>query len=102
MEIFTSYLAERKQYVVVESFPSSQLAVGSRSVTQGSTLSSILYIIYILDITSIYKNIPHNPKEYSKCSETNAKSFVDDNILHTKTRPDRTIQQEVLDTIAKI
>ena len=73
--IFRSYLSERRQYVVINSFPSETLLVGPRSVTQGSTLSCILYLIYIMDITRIYHEINHNPEEYNKCSKTNAKSF---------------------------
>ena len=100
--IFRSYLSERRQYVVIDSFPSQTLCVGPRSVTQGSTLSCVLYIIYILDITRIYHNVKHTPKEYNDCSSTNAKSFVDDNFLLTKPKPGQTLEDSVLETMKKV
>ena len=42
--IFKSYLSDRRQFVLIDSFPSETLAMGPISVTQGSTLSCILYI----------------------------------------------------------
>ena len=112
VSIFRSYLADRKQYVVVDSFSSSTLLVGPRSVTQGSTLSCALYLIFILDITQIYHGTNHNPAQYSKCSatyspdnnciQTNAKTYVDDNFLLTKPHPQQSIQQAVQETIVRI
>ena len=102
MKILESYLNERKQYVEVNSFASQKLTVGPNSVTQGSALSCTLYLIMILDITSIYHDERHNPNESAKCPRTNAKTFVDDNILHVIENRGRSIQLEVLDTIAKL
>ena len=102
LNIFHSYLDERKQYVEVDSFASSKLTVGPNSVTQGSALSCTLYLIMILDITSIYHDKQHNPIESAKCPRTNTKTFVDDNILHVTDNRGRTIQKEVLDTITKL
>ena len=110
-----SYLRNKRQYVVVDSYPSEPLAVGPVSVTQGSALSGILYIIMILDITSIYHETTHNPQEARECQKTNldpairntcqnanAKTFVDDNIIHTKPVNGNSIQQAVLDVIDKL
>ena len=113
LSIFTSYLSNRKQYVVVDSFKSDKLLVGPRSVTQGSTLSCALYLIFILDITQIYHGTKHNPTEYSQCSnqylprypnctQTNAKTYVDDNFLLTKPRSNQSIQAAVQETISRI
>ena len=102
MAILESYLNERKQYVEVNSFASTKLLVGPNSVTQGSALSCTLYLIMILDITSIYHNQPHKPSESATCPRTNAKSFVDDNILHVKANRGRTIQQEVQDSLGRL
>ena len=44
-----SYLSDRTQYVHVQGFPSDRLSVGPQSVIQGSVLSCILYLVYILD-----------------------------------------------------
>ena len=117
IKIISSYLSQRRQYVVVDSYPSDPLIVGPRSITQGSSLSCLLYIIYILDITSIYHASSHTPEETIKCSNepdngvkpegikcnsTSAKSFVDDNIIHTKAKHGLSIQQAVLAAIAKL
>ena len=58
-----------------------------------------MYIIYILDITRIYHDKQHNPKEYYDCSRTNAKTFVDDNFLLTKPKINQTLQESVLEMI---
>ena len=120
LNILKSYLSERRQYVSVDSFDSDPFLVGPRSVTQGSTLSCILYIIYILDITSIYHSKMHDPKDALQCSKipvttvdnnflpsrtcmsTSAKSFVDDNILLTRPAKGQSIQDAVAQAISKI
>ena len=102
LNIFKSYMGERKQYVEVDSFISNTLIVGPRSVTQGSILSCVSYLIYILDITQVYHSVRHNPVEYIKCKQTNAKSFVDDNLLHTRLQPGQTFHQAVTQTLAMI
>ena len=101
--------------MVVDSFSSEPLAVGERSVTQGSALSGLLYIIMILDITSIYHEKTHNtrealkcqkytkdPEDINTCQNANAKTFVDDNIIHVKASNDKTIQQAVAETISTL
>ena len=102
MKILSSYMENRKQYVEVDGFASDKLLVGPRSVTQGSSLSCILYIIMILDISSIYHDTPHTPAEAAKCNAVNAKTFVDDNVLHVKQTNNLTIQDAVLRAITKL
>ena len=113
INIFKSYLEERKQYVVIDSFLSEKLLVGPRSVTQGLTLSCVLYLIFILDSTQIYHEVPHSPEEYSRCSTghkvlyntctpTNGKTYIDDNLVLTRTKPNQTLQDAVTETIKRI
>ena len=113
LNIFKNYLLDRKQYITVESFDLETLLVGPQSVTQGSMLSCVLYLIFILDITQIYHKVRHNPAEYSSCSSTdnfrfndcnrtNANTYVDDNFLHTRPKPNQTLQEAVIDTIRMI
>ena len=113
MNIFRSYLNQRKQQVVVDSFQSDILLVGPRSITQGSTLSCILYLIFILDITQIYHKKKYDIQEYSECSnreteenigcdQTNAKTYVDNKVIITKPKNDQSIQQAVINTISRI
>ena len=42
------------------------------------------------------------PHESARCSRTNAKSFVDDNVLHVTANQDKNIQEGVLESIAKL
>ena len=64
LAIFKNYLNGQRQYVVIDSFPSQPLLVGPTSVTQGSILSCVLYLIFIMDITDIFHSEPHSPEEY--------------------------------------
>ena len=102
INIFKSYMFERKQYVVVESFPSELLLVGPRSVTQGSTLSCMMYLLYIMDITQVFHQQPHNPQQYLDCKETNAKTFVDDNFLHIQPDGSKTLKEAIQSTMDRI
>ena len=56
----------------------------------------------ILDITSIYHETAHTPQESVKCQETNAKYFVDDNILHVTASKTKNIQEVVMEAISKL
>ena len=111
LNILASYLKDRRQYVVVDSFPFQLLAVVPNSVTQGLSLSCIMYIIMIMDITSIYHSETYSPSESMKCQQNNgypdcentaARTFVDDNILITKTKNWSSIQQAVSQTIDRL
>ena len=111
VRLLGSYLQDRRQYVVVDSFPSEPLVVGPNSVTQGSSLSCVLYLIMILDITGIYHSESHSPqkslecqakKVNSECLNTAARTFVDDNILIAKPLENSTIQQAVLKAITRL
>ena len=65
----------------------------------------------ILDITSIYHNSPHTHQESldcqrnvdtPACQNTNAKTFVDDNILTTKPKDGMSMQLAVLQAISRL
>ena len=113
LNIFTNYLKDRLQYVEIDIFSSDLLLVGPTSVTQGSTLSCILYLIFIMDIMDIFHNKPHKPLLYKECSTKtsktengcapiNAKTYVDDNIVHTRHKEGQTLKEAVINTIKRI
>ena len=60
IKLFKSYLVGRTQRVLVDSFLSDELSIGPLSVCQGSTLSGILCLIYILDYPLLHtqENLP--------------------------------------------
>ena len=88
----SSYLEKRSQYVQVETKKSDKLEVGPRSVIQGSCMSTILFLIFILDLPEIYHIEKHNPIENTKCKETKAKTFVDDTYLEVQPKDNQTME----------
>ena len=81
LNTLTNYLAERKQYIQIQNIESDVLSVGPKSVTQGSTLSCCLFLIYILDAPRMGHGATHSPLEYRNCPKTNLSTFVDDNYV---------------------
>lgn len=78
MNWFISYMNNRRQRVHVEASQSEERQVGRRSVIQGSTLSCLLYLIYILDMPEIFHNKPHTPYQDVKCPRPTTFTYVDD------------------------
>ena len=98
IKLMASYLADRKQYVQVNGFDSDRIDVGPYSVAQGSILSCLLHLIYILDFPKFFHKEKHSPIEYRNCSEPNAKTFVDDFMLAIKVT-DKDFKQKAIDNI---
>lgn len=78
MSWFSSYMRDRRQKVHLEATTSEECHVGQRSVIQGSTLSCLLYLIYILDMPSTFHIKPHSPLQDSKCEHPSTHTYVDD------------------------
>ena len=97
-----SYLDERRQYVQIENVQSDVLLVGPKSVTQGSTLSCLFYLIFILDIPSICHDSQHSPAEAILCKQPNIDTFIDDNFVRITKPKDDSIENEVAKTMDKI
>ena len=100
--IMKSFLGNRKQIVQVQAHRSPKLDIGPQSVIQGSTLSCVLFLIYILDMPMIFHNTTHTPQEYRQCQQPNLKTYVDDSYVKTYKKDNMTIKetiQETMDTI---
>ena len=79
VELIMEYLFNRKQQVINNTNTSDILLTGECSVSQGSLLSGLLYIIYTLDMHEQLHPIKHsNNLEYFKCNNTYTSSYVDD------------------------
>ena len=97
----TSCLTDRCQYVQIEHVESEIHLVGSQSVTQGSTLSCLLFLIYILNIPQIFHDRQHGPLEYRRCTAPGIEMFVNDNYVKI-VRTDKSLEQHVTDTVNRI
>ena len=87
IQLMKAYLSERKQYVQLQGFDSETLTVGPQSVTHGLTLSCTLYVIYILDMPTLFHGgTRHTPGEQRNCGQDDFKTFVDDNLVKVSNR----------------
>ena len=77
-EFMKSFLSERKQYVKINGKISETLLTGPQSVVQGSSLSCVLFLIFVLNLPEIFHKTKHDPTEQVKCNQPNTKTFIDD------------------------
>ena len=101
IDIISSYLEDRRQYVQIEHIDSEIHPVGRKSVTQGSTLSCLFFIIYILDIPQIGHSELHDAIKNRQCSAPNIDTFMDDNYVRI-VRNNKSLESKVLQTITEI
>lgn len=71
-------MSERRQAVHLEATTSETRLVGPRSVIQGSTLSCLMYLIYIMDIPTSFHDKPHSPLNDFHCHRPTVTTYVDD------------------------
>ena len=74
--LMKSFLKDHKQYVQVKGKDSDTIVVGETSVIQGSTLSGLLFLLYILDMPYILHRNIDEPKQYRESQEPNMKSSL--------------------------
>ena len=95
LEWFRSYLANRQQQVQIDGAKSEKLHIGRKSVIQGSVLSCILYLLYIMDLPLIFHEQTHRIETTDACNKPSLQTFVDD-ILTTILRiKNKTMQESV-------
>ena len=106
LRLMENYLSNRKQYVHISGFDSDWLDVGPQSVTQGSTLSCTLFLIFILDMNMMFHETNHPPDLQLECVKKNMtenpKTFVDDNTIIVKKMENKTLSESVLQTMNKV
>ena len=98
---FTSYLKLREQTTFIDGFYSDKLHVGNKSVVQGSVLSCCLYLLYILDIPTIFHETEHPIQEKDKCREPTAQTYVDDIISTIRKKENMSLQQTIVKALDK-
>ena len=81
---------------------SEKLHLGDKSVIQGNVLSCVLYLLYILDIPTIFHTETHQIQETDSCKAPGLQTFIDD-IMTTIQREDGATMQasieKAIDTI---
>ena len=102
IQTFQNYLNNRRQYMQIQNVDSDILTVGEKSITQGSILSCIMYLIFVLDIPDICHQVKHAPLQYRNCTEPNLASFVDDNFLKITRQKNMKMEQAVYQTMDKV
>ena len=78
-----NYLADRKQIVNFNGSYSEIKNIGSQSCHQGAIMSTLLYVIYVMDQPSIvHKQCNHeiNYLENDNCENNLSINYVDDNM----------------------
>ena len=97
-----NYLANRNQIVEIDGTKSNNLYTGPYSVVQGSTLSCLLYLLYTLDIPTIFHTNNPTIDHQIKCKQPTPTTFVDDTIVKIDIMDPANRQQNVMDTLHKM
>ena len=77
--LFQSYLADRSQYVELDTFKSSIINVPDCSVVQGGKMSGLLYTLYTNEVINIHKMIYMDEYKHLRLN----KNIKYKNITHT-------------------
>ena len=93
---FENYLNNRQQSVLVDGSQSDTLHVGKISVVQGSVLSCLLYLIYIMDLPINFDNKPTKPHETDIKNTPELYTFVDDTVCQVKLDPKIIANQDAI------
>ena len=93
MQLMDSYLTDRQQSIQVETFISPPLHLGPRSVTQGSTLSCVLYIIFTLDLPLTFSKDSILVQKEEESSNPKSATYIDDNFVMVTANNGYTLQQ---------
>ena len=99
---FASFLEDREQCVYVDGFYSDYLHIGRKSVIQGSVMSCLLYLIYVMDIPNLF-HVNQHPVELSdECDKPSIQTFVDNLMTTIRKDPQEHLQTTVENTLNKI
>ena len=97
-----NYLKNRNQIVEIDGMQSNNLYTGPFSVVQGSTLSCLLYLIYTLDLPTVYHTRNPTIEQQIKCNQPTPTTFVDDTIVKVDIQDPASRQQNFLNALLKI
>ena len=69
LNLMKSYCSECKQMVMIEGYESVKKSTGKQSVMQGSVLSTLLYLVYVLDFPTLFHDTEHDEKQDLICKQ---------------------------------
>ena len=92
-KLMKSYLSQRQQSTQVESFLSDPIHIGNRSVVQGSAMSCILYLIFTLDLPTIFNENSISIQQAESSNKPTSITYIDDMFTHVTKQPGQTLQQ---------
>ena len=101
-KLMKSYLENRQQSVYLEGYNSYPLTTGPRSVVQGSGLSCILFLIFTLDLPLIFYEEKITIQEIDDSTSPDSTTYIDDNFVMVKEKPNEDLQTTLNNTIDKI
>ena len=102
IKFMDTYLNNRIQSVYIEGKYSYPLHTGCRSVIQGSGLSNIMYLIFILDLPLIHQEQVLSIPLILKSDNPDSVTYIDDNFILVKKQEALSIQDSLNNTILKI
>ena len=99
IQLMKSYCANRQQIVTIEGHQSITMKSGERSVIQGSVMSTLLYLIYVLDFPTLFHDNTHDSKEDFMCKQPTGVTFVDDLNITVKKQDNIELQITLNETL---
>ena len=97
IQYMENYLSNRNQVVQINGSNSNNLYTGPFSVVQGSTLSCLLYLMYTLDLPTLYHTKIPTIEHQINCTEPTPTTFVDDTIVKINIEDPATRQNQVIE-----
>ena len=94
---FKNYLDRRRQSVIVDGFRSDDLYIEKMSVIQGSVQSCLMYLIYVLDLPTIFNQTKLTYEQEVTTKEPTVSTFVDDTVTTVELSKEKN-HQEVIDS----
>ena len=102
LQYMQNYLSNRNQTVQINGTNSSNLYTGPFSVIQGSTLSCLLYLIYTLDLPTLYHDSNPTIQHQIECTQPTPTTFVDDTTITVDISNPANRQQNLNSALLKV
>ena len=102
LQYMQNYLSNRNQTVQINGTNSNNLYTGPFSVIQGSTLSCLLFLIYTLDLPTLYHDNNPTIQHQIQCTQPTPTTFVDDTTITVDISNPASRQQNLNSALQKV